>query len=111
MLSKQGVRRNGKPPLVPIVMLHPGKSTGKKGTRMEEFWGGVVMLQEARQLLHLCLQNDVFRHTAHTIVQQYLLSFFLAPPVLEDGASGGVLSPSDLVGFFPVAFQESREGK
>lgn len=46
---------------------------------MKEFWGCVVMLQEARQLLHLWLQNDVFRHTSYTMCSAVLIALLFSP--------------------------------
>lgn len=92
--------------LVPIVIVHPGKVQGKRKSFWKSFWGCVVMLQETCQLLHLCIEHDVFRHTSYTVFSRTCL-LLLCPPVLEDGTCGGVMSPCDLEGSSPLVLSKS----
>ena len=92
--------------LVPLVIVRPGKVQGKRKSFWKSFWGCVVMLQETCQLLHLCIQHDVFRHTSYTVFSSTCL-LLLCPPVLEDGTCGGVMSPCDLEGSSSLVLSKS----
>ena len=79
---------------------------------MEEFWECVVMLQEARQLLHLCLQNDVFRHTSYTVCSAVLAVLLFSPSNPRGWYLWGSYGPMWFRRIFsPVSFQKSWEGQ
>lgn len=79
---------------------------------MEEFWGCVVTLQEACQLLHLCLQNDVFRHTSYTVCSAVLAVLLFSPSNPREWYLWGSYGPMWFRRIFsPVSFQESWEGQ
>jgi len=106
-----GERELGATILVAIMMVHPGKVQVKRES-LRKSSGTCCDALGSTPASALLSSEDMFRHTSHTTCSAALTVFFSSPSDLDDGISGGVLSPRDLEGSSPLfPFRESREGE